>query len=177
MAAYTGASRRPRLFVFVAAFFLAVLGLSLVGFHDVSSSILAIKYPPAYNIQDTRKAVRSTWEYQLRSGKSGSHAVNDTRLHVLIPANNGDVNLCKTLLTSNALGYPDPTILAWQEKYDVGKCSPWSTLPSVAATDAETDYLLGGGSHLAKISAVLDWLKKSEDAADNDLVVMMDAYG
>ena len=43
-------------------------------------------------------------------------------------------------------------------------------------SDAATDYLLGGGSHLAKISAVLDWLEKSE-AADNDLVVMMDAYG
>ena len=47
---------------------------------------------------------------------------------------------------------------------------------TMAATDTATDYLLGGGSHLAKISAVLDWLEKS-DAADNDLVVMMDAYG
>jgi hypothetical protein len=36
MAAYTSGSRRPRLYVFVAAFFLAVLGLSFVGFHDVS---------------------------------------------------------------------------------------------------------------------------------------------
>ena len=63
----------------------------------------------------------STWDSQLRSGKPASHAVNDTRLHVLIPANNPDVNLCKTLLTSNALGYPDPVILAWQEKYDVGE--------------------------------------------------------
>lgn len=42
--------------------------------------------------------------------------------------------------------------------------------------DTATDYLLGGGSHLAKISAVLDWLENS-DAADNELVVMMDAYG
>jgi hypothetical protein len=50
------------------------------------------------------------------------------------------------------------------------------TLNPMAATDTATDYLLGGGSHLAKISAVLDWLEKS-DAADNDLVVMMDAYG
>lgn len=40
-----------------------------------------------------------------------------------------------------------------------------------------TDYLLGGGSHLAKISSVLEWLEKSEDAGDDDLVVMMDAYG
>jgi hypothetical protein len=44
------------------------------------------------------------------------------------------------------------------------------------ASNTATDYLLGGGSHLAKISAVLDWLEKS-DAADNELVVMMDAYG
>jgi hypothetical protein len=60
----------------------------------------------------------------MKSGKSESHAVNDTRLHILIPANNPDVNLCKTLLTSNALGYPDPTMLAWQEKYDTGKSIP-----------------------------------------------------
>jgi hypothetical protein len=104
--------------------------------------------------------------------------VNDTRLHVLIPANNPDVNLCKTLLTSNALGYPDPIILAWQEKYDVGESVRVSLeLQAIVVTNAVTDYLLGGGSHLAKISAVLDWLEKSNDAADNDLVVMMDAYG
>jgi len=47
---------------------------------------------------------------------------------------------------------------------------------TMASTNTAADYLLGGGSHLAKISAVLDWLEKS-DAADNDLVVMMDAYG
>ena len=51
-----------------------------------------------------------------------------------------------------------------------------SILQSLMASDSATDYLLGGGSHLAKISAVLDWLEKS-DAADNELIVMMDAYG
>jgi hypothetical protein len=40
MAVYTSGSRRPRLYVFVAGFFLAVLGISLIGFHDVSSMIL-----------------------------------------------------------------------------------------------------------------------------------------
>ncbi|TLD05621.1 hypothetical protein E2P81_ATG10445 [Venturia nashicola] len=139
MNSYTAGSRRPRLHIYVAAVFLALLGLSFVGFHD-----------------NTRKAVTSAWDGQM--GKSSSHAVNDTRLHVLIPANNPDVNLCKTLLTSNALGYPDPTILAWQERHDI-------------------DYLLGGGSHLAKVSTVLDWLNEPSNGADNDLVVMMDAYG
>lgn len=30
---------------------------------------------------------------------------------------------------------------------------------------------------MAKISAVLKWLEETTDAADEDLVVMMDAYG
>jgi hypothetical protein len=51
-----------------------------------------------------------------------------------------------------------------------------SRLRATVVPDTVPDYLLGGGSHLAKISAVLDWLEKS-DAADNELVVMMDAYG
>ncbi len=58
----------------------------------------------------------------MHSGRpSAIHAVNETKLHVLIPANNPDVNLCKTLLTANALGYPDPTLLAWGEAYDTGE--------------------------------------------------------
>lgn len=114
----------------------------------------------------------------MRSGKPSSQALNDTRLHVLIPANNPDVNLCKTLLTSNALGYPDPTILAWQETYDTGEFSHMVAYISITmSTDIEADYLLGGGSHLAKISAVLDWLNESSEVTDDDLVVMMDAYG
>ena len=56
----------------------------------------------------------------MRSGKSSLQRANETKLHMLIPANNPDVNLCKTLLTSNAMGYPDPVILAWQEKHEVG---------------------------------------------------------
>lgn len=51
------------------------------------------------------------------------------------------------------------------------------TAGRVLIIDAVQDYLLGGGSHLAKISAVLEWLEKSTDAGDDDLVVMMDAYG
>lgn len=59
----------------------------------------------------------------------------------------------------------------------VSSSSCLSAIQAKAVTKIVADYLLGGGSHLAKISAVLDWLEKSNDAADNDLVVMMDAYG
>jgi hypothetical protein len=58
----------------------------------------------------------------------------------------------------------------------VSLCSAIDASSNSNLSDTAKDYLLGGGSHLAKISAVLDWLEKS-DAADNELVVMMDAYG
>ncbi|KAK3709708.1 hypothetical protein LTR37_010735 [Vermiconidia calcicola] len=80
------------------------------------------------------------------------------KLHVLLPASNREINLCKTLLTSFVLGYPTPTLIAWNQTFDKG-------------------YLLGGGSHVAKVSGVLEWLEAQDPSADNDLVLMMDAYG
>jgi hypothetical protein len=46
MVVYTSGSRRPRLYIVLAGFFLAVLGLSLVGFHDVSSIALLFGVHP-----------------------------------------------------------------------------------------------------------------------------------
>nr|POE48044.1 hypothetical protein CFP56_01372 [Quercus suber] len=46
--------------------------------------------------------------------------VSTDRLHVLMPASNGNINLCKTLMTAHILGYPKPTLIAWNEKYDEG---------------------------------------------------------
>lgn len=81
----------------------------------------------------------------------------DPKLHVLLPTTIGDVNLCKTLLSARALGYPEPVILGWGDKFD-------------------TWYLLGGGSHVAKISNVLEYLESMNPEQDDDLVLMMDAF-
>jgi len=85
------------------------------------------------------------------------HAADNPRLHLLLPASNRDVNLCKTLLSARALGYPNPVVVAWDEHFD-------------------TEYLLGGGSHLAKVSKVLEYLQSMPSSADEDLVLMMDAF-
>lgn len=77
--------------------------------------------------------------------------------HFLLPSSKGSVDLCKTILTSAILGFPAPTLIAWNETFDKG-------------------HLLGGGSHVAKISGVLEYLQALEPASDNDLVLMMDAY-
>lgn len=81
----------------------------------------------------------------------------DQKLHILLPTTIGDVNLCKTMLSARAMGYPEPVILGWGDKFD-------------------TWYLLGGGSHVAKISKVLEWLESKGPESDNDLVMMMDAF-
>ena len=68
------------------------------------------------------------------------------------------VNLCKLLLTSTALDYPTPTLIAWEN-------------------DFSKDGLLGGGSHVAKITGVLKYLQSVDASKDDELVVMIDAYG
>lgn len=47
-----------------------------------------------------------------------------TKLHVLLPASNPEVNLCKTLLTSKVLGYETPTLIAWNQKFDTRMTTP-----------------------------------------------------
>jgi hypothetical protein len=38
-------------------------------------------------------------------------------------------------------------------------------------------HLLGGGSHVAKVYGVLEYLEGLNDSHDDELVLMMDAYG
>ncbi|KAF2210518.1 hypothetical protein CERZMDRAFT_45579 [Cercospora zeae-maydis SCOH1-5] len=93
-----------------------------------------------------------------RPQNDGTQVVPYTsRLHVLLPASNAAVDMCKTLLTGSMLGYPTPTLIAWNETFDRAA-------------------LLGGGSHVAKISRVLEWLRHLPPDMDSDLVFMMDAY-
>lgn len=78
-------------------------------------------------------------------------------LHVLIPASHPDANLCKTLLSAAILGYPTPTIINWNKTFD-------------------DPNLVEGGSHLAKISGVKDYIQALGSARDDDLILMIDGY-
>lgn len=61
------------------------------------------------------------------------------------------------MLTAGILNYPAPTIVNWNETFD----------------DA---ILLGGGSHLAKISGIARYLVGLDSTQDEDLVLTVDAY-
>ena len=77
--------------------------------------------------------------------------------HLLLPANRPSVNLCKLVLGATLLGYPSPVLTAWGEEHN-------------------RDGILGGGSHLAKVSSVLRYLQSLPAEQDNDTVIMLDAY-
>lgn len=78
-------------------------------------------------------------------------------LHLLIPANKRDENLCKTVISAAITGWPTPTLLNWGATFDDKK-------------------LVAGGSHIAKISGVLEYLENLGPEHDKDLVLLVDGY-
>jgi len=83
--------------------------------------------------------------------------VNASYYHLLIPASEGNANLCKTLFSAAALDYPTPRLINWQRTFD-------------------DPNLIFGGSHIAKIEGVLNLLRQLKPASDKDLVSIIDGY-
>lgn len=84
--------------------------------------------------------------------------------------------ICTLLIATGAiLGYPTPTLIAWNQTYDDSKYHVGSLSRTIANMLA--DGLLAGGSHKAKISETLKYLESMDPSQDDDLVMMMDAYG
>ncbi|KAH8809200.1 hypothetical protein F5884DRAFT_396763 [Xylogone sp. PMI_703] len=78
-------------------------------------------------------------------------------LHFVIPANRKDIQLCKTLVGSQALNYPLPSIVNWGKQYD-------------------NATLAAGGWHLAKVEGVLSYLKDLGQERDLDVIIIPKAY-
>ena len=109
--------------------------------------------------EDSRTSLEEVGFHQPTSNTSNGDtlSVGEDTLRVLLPATQGDVDLCKTLLTMSILGYPAGHVVAWNETYD-------------------HPNQMAGGSHLAKIFKTLDYLETLPSTAANDLVLMIDAY-
>ncbi|KAK5948925.1 hypothetical protein OHC33_010011 [Knufia fluminis] len=126
----------------------------------VATTILAFTLIFLLTVGSNRTQIYDTFSAG-RQGHNGKAGVENNelseRLHVLLPATQGDVDLCKTLLTAKILGYPTPGLIAWDEEYN-------------------HPNQMAGGSHLAKVFRTLDYLESLQPAQDSDLVMMMDAY-
>ena len=76
---------------------------------------------------------------------------------MLIPASHEDVNLCKVLVSAAILGYPTPVIINWEKKF-------------------EDTGLVENGSHLGKITGVLDYVQTLDSKHDDDIALMVDGF-
>lgn len=84
---------------------------------------------------------------------------------LVIPATEGGPDLCKTIFTALALGYPSPVIVNW--KVDYHTVTGWN-----------------GGQNLPKIPGFVEYLDAamhpsahaSEKLGEDDLVLLVDAY-
>ncbi|ETN43809.1 uncharacterized protein HMPREF1541_11133 [Cyphellophora europaea CBS 101466] len=82
---------------------------------------------------------------------------NSSYFHLLIPANEGRADFCKTLFSAAALDYPTPRIINWGKENK----------------DPDIAY---GGAHIAKIEGVLGFLRQLGPLSDNELVLVVDGY-
>lgn len=86
-----------------------------------------------------------------------SSVTRPASFHVVIPASQEDPNLCKVLLSAAVLGYPSPVIINWHKEFD-------------------DETLVAGGSHLAKISGIHEFVVSLDSTHDEDLVLMVDGF-
>ncbi|KAL2066690.1 hypothetical protein VTL71DRAFT_2762 [Oculimacula yallundae] len=89
---------------------------------------------------------------------SKPNEVDAKYMHILIPANKRDINLCKTVASAAVLRYPIPTLVNWKKNF--------------------SDPVFGnvGDSHIGKIQGVLDYLSTLPADRDDDLVLLVDGY-
>lgn len=107
---------------------------------------------------------------QLRqAAKNGTTTVaaataTERRLRVFMPADGPNINLCKTVMSAVAMGYPMPTLLNWDGAFNRPE---WHFR----------------GSHIAKLESLLavieDLLGQADednDVDEDDLALLVDAY-
>ncbi|KAL6919041.1 hypothetical protein FSST1_003067 [Fusarium sambucinum] len=85
------------------------------------------------------------------------------RLRLFMPADSPHINLCKTIMSAVAMGYPMPILLNWKREYNRPS---WHF----------------AGSHIAKLESLLAAIQvlldqtDNDDVSDDDIAVLVDAY-
>lgn len=74
-----------------------------------------------------------------------------------MPASKPDVNLCKNILSSTLSSFPTSTLINWGQNFDDEK-------------------LVFGGSHIAKLQGVHDYLSGLDASQEDDMVLLVDGY-
>ncbi|KAF9873564.1 hypothetical protein CkaCkLH20_09023 [Colletotrichum karsti] len=157
-----GRRRTPR-FARTRTYLLKVV-LPIGIFIFVTATILSSLFPSeAVWLLNGGKSERAISRSQLEDLEPPSHvdAGGSRRLRLFMPADGPNINLCKTIMSAVALGYPMPTLLNWNGEFN------------------RPDWHFAG-SHIAKLEsllAVIDNIyEEDEDVNENDLALLVDAY-
>ncbi|KAF9779389.1 hypothetical protein IL306_001934 [Fusarium sp. DS 682] len=84
------------------------------------------------------------------------------RMRLFMPADSPHINLCKTIMSAVAMGYPMPILLNWKREYNR---PAWHF----------------AGSHIAKLESLLGAIEillesESDDVGEDDIAVLVDSY-
>ncbi|KAK4494574.1 hypothetical protein PRZ48_013930 [Zasmidium cellare] len=78
----------------------------------------------------------------------------EKQFHLIFPATGPNLDFCKLLLSAGILGYPEPIFVGWEGR----------------------GVYNGTESHLFKITETLTYLRSLPASADEDMVLILDAY-
>ncbi|KAI6714768.1 hypothetical protein JHW43_002736 [Diplocarpon mali] len=90
---------------------------------------------------------------QAKSGFEGQ----PRRFRLLIPATQSNANLCKSILTASIVNFTAPFLINWGREYP-------------------DDSLKANGTHLAKITGILEYLDALRNEFEYDHVLIVDGY-
>ncbi|KAL8947786.1 MAG: hypothetical protein Q9222_005971 [Ikaeria aurantiellina] len=111
--------------------------------------------PPALHHEVESPLIAPPTKDDNKTVPAGTQKTNPS-FHLLVPASESNPNLCKTVLTSFVLAYPPPTLVNYGKKFEG---EGWDK-----------------GSHAGKIRGVFDYLNNKKNAADEDMVLIVDGY-
>ncbi|KAL7947437.1 hypothetical protein V8C42DRAFT_363843 [Trichoderma barbatum] len=141
---------------------LAVLIISL--FFSALSASAQLRYGIPSSDRAPASSVLPREALEAFSSATKKDAGGERRLRVFMPADSPHINLCKSIMSAVALGYPMPTLLNWDGEFNRPE---WHF----------------AGSHIAKLESLLAVIEQmlgpdeiDGGAYDDDLAVLVDAY-
>ncbi|KAF4982942.1 hypothetical protein FZEAL_1512 [Fusarium zealandicum] len=141
--------------VFAMVIFISVSGTIYLA---MFTSRLDHVFPSRHTPEPVSRADLESLVVPHRSTKPSS----TRHLRLFMSADSPHLNLCKTIMSAVALGYPMPTLLNWNREYNRPS---WHF----------------GGSHIAKLESLLGGIEAlledaDDDAGEDDIAILVDAY-
>ncbi|KAL7921040.1 hypothetical protein ACQKWADRAFT_134839 [Trichoderma austrokoningii] len=143
---------------------LFLIALTIILFFSALSASNHMRYGPSPEDRAPSSGVIGRQVIEAFGPVPSRDAGGERRLRVFMPADSPHINLCKSVMSAVALGYPLPTLLNWRGEFN----------------HPEWHF---AGSHIAKLESLLSVIEEllgqtdlDGGADEHDLAVLVDAY-